>query len=315
MRIAIMIMAVNAQPSLRNVEAFKNSCIAYQNEMSGKLKHDYEFYIYWSERSGDNIKEINDEKYNNVHNIIINEDEGIYRTFEKTFKVFRYIEPKNFDLFVRVNISMYLNIDLLDAVIDKLKSGNIYCNAINSYINLSSDYVNDLYCRGDLLIFDKSIMNIILSCGEKYMYCDLDVRNRNGIEHVDDCMLGLCFIDGYGKDYYEHLYMLKYNYIPDSDIYQNTNISKYAIGSRIKTVPPEVGYSGYSWDDNEYRLRDGVKMEKLFKINQEWNMDYSLVKMSDVLVDKNNSRPTLYVQAKNLNVYDVFWKYLDQKRK
>jgi hypothetical protein len=37
--------------------------------------------------------------------------------------------------------------------------------------------------------------------------------------------------------------------------------------------------------------------------------------MKDVLVDKKNSRQTLFISASGQNVFDVFHRFLEQKRK
>lgn len=327
MRVAIMMMATDFEPSTRNVKAFVDTVVSYYDENRDKFKNEYDFYIYSSSHYPFGIddacgsireKRPDPDKHPSLYELIINEHEDIYHTFEKTVYAFSYIHSYRspYDLYVRVNISMFLNMDLLDSVADKLKPGCIYCNAINSYINASSKYVNDLYGRGDLLIFDHSVIKIFLEKADNYMYEDVKVKDRCGIDHVDDCMLGLCFIDGVGKDYYKRIYMLNYNYIPEYNMDENVErrINRWAIGSRVKTVPQEIGYSGYSWEDNEWRVKDAEKMRKLDEYYRKMNFDYNGVKFADVLVDKKNSRPTLFVQMGNVNVYDVFWKYLEQKR-
>jgi hypothetical protein len=319
MEIAVLIMAANMQPSTRNVEAFKDTVVRYVDHNKDKLRHQYTFFVYDSNPIGTNSPDVfrKDDTYDNMFYYSAPYEESVYRTFEKTYAAFKQVcaYDRNFGLYVRVNISMYLNISLLDAVAEKLKPHNIYCNAINSHVNLNSEYLNDIYPRGDLMIFDHYIMDIIIREGEKYLECDTRMKDRIGVDHVDDCLIGICLIDGIGKDYYQHLYMLKYNYLPDMEISGPDKINRYAIGSRIKTVPPEVGYSGYSWDDNDYRLKDVEKFKWLYEFYENSTMKYEGVKMPDVLVDKNNSRPTLFVHADNQSVFNVFWKYLEQKRK
>lgn len=313
------------EPSTRNSQAFKETVVKYCNDYKESLKNTYDFYVYSGVMIKDNnncdpiITYTHDDTYDNLHYIVVNEKESVYRTFEKTFNTFLYVDhdlKEKYDLYVRVNISMYLNIDLLDNVVEKLKPGNVYCNAINSYVNLNSEYCNDLYPRGDLMIFDHKILECIIygSTGELLLHDELFDYDDVGVDHVDDCLIGVCLINSLGKDYYKHLYMLKYNYLPDTEI-DLKKISSYAIGSRIKTVPPEVGYSGYSWDDNDYRKKDVEKFHSLYDYYNNKEFDYSNVKMADVLVDKSSSRPTLFVHAQNVNVFDVFWKFLEQKRK
>ena len=316
MKIAVLLMAVNAQPSLRNVDAFKETVVKYCN--SKERKNDYHFYIYWSDKSIESDVISQHDEIENVTNIIVNEDEGIYRTYEKTYRTFKFIEDVEYDLYVRINISMYLNIDLLDSVADKLKSDIVYCNAINSHINGTSDYLNDLYPRGDLIIFGRDTFKGIIDNGAEFMYSDTNLMKRDGVDHVDDCIIGVALMKYFGNDYYKHLEMLKYNFLPGYDIDIKT-WEPMAIGNRVKTVPQGMN-SGYSWDDNDYRLKDVEKFHKLYDIYNEINKKYKGARykgmvLSDVVVDKSHARPTMLAILQNYSVKDVFWKYLEQKRK
>lgn len=316
-RIAIMVMAADAEPSTRNLQAIKDTIVKYQNEHKDELQHKYDFYFYWSDDSIKTGYKINKSKeYDNLYNIIVKEEESIYRTYEKTIRAFDVVTKQcKYDWFVRMNISMFLNIRLLDAIINQFKHGCIYGNALNSIVNLNCAYCDDLYIRGDLMIFDKSVMDGISQYALKFMYNDINMKARDGIDHVDDCLLGCCFIDYAGPEYYKNLYMLSYTYLPNHVIDDTIKPNKYHIGTRVKTVPPTETYSGYSWDDNEYRKIDGEKMRKLNEYIENNEFDYSNIKLKDVLVDKKTSRPTIFISASGQNVFDVFWKYLEQKRK
>ena len=293
-RIAIMVMAADAEPSTRNLQAIKDTIVKYQNEHKDELQHQYDFDFYWSDDSTKTGYKINKSKeYDNLYNIIVKEEESIYRTYEKTIRAFDVVTKQcDYDWFVRMNISMFLNIRLLDAVINQFKHGCIYGNALNSIVNLNCAYCDDLYVRGDLMIFDKSVMDGISQYALKFMYNDINMKVRDGIDHVDDCLLGCCFIDYAGKEYYKNLYMLSYTYLPDYEISDNIKPDDYHIGTRVKTVPPTETYSGYSWDDNEYRKMDVEKMKKLNEYIENNPVDYSHIKLRDVLVDKKTSRPT-----------------------
>jgi len=316
MKIAVLLMGVNAQPSLRNIEAFKDTVIKYCN--SKERKNEYHFYVYWSDKTieGDVISQYSDIE--NVTNIIVNEDEGIYRTYEKTYRTFKFIEDVEYDLYARINISMYLNIDLLDSVAEKLKKDVVYCNAINSHINGTSEYLNDLYPRGDLMIFGRETFKGIIDNGAGFMYSDTNFMKRDGIDHVDDCLIGAALVKYFGKDYYKHLEMLKYNFLPGMEI-DTKSFDLLSIGNRVKTVPQGMN-SGYSWDDNDYRLKDVEKFYKLYEIYNEVDKKYKGGRykgmvLSDVVVDGRRARPTLFTVLQNCPVKEVFWKYLEQKRK
>ena len=318
MKIAIMVMAANAEPSTRNLEAIKNTLVRYQNEHKDKFKNEYDFYFYWS--GGDDMKkEVNvstSKEYSNLKYIEVKEEESVYRTFEKSIKAFDYVYRNNdYDWYVRMNISMWINIDLLDSVIFSFKPNSMYGNALNSYVNLNCAYCDDLYARGDLMIFDKDVMNGILGNAMKFLYSDWRMTDRDGVDHVDDCLIGCCFIDYAVPDYYKSLYMLSYTYLPNHEVGDDIKPQKYNIGTRVKTVPPNETYSGYSWEDNEWRKKDCEKMIKLTEYIENNPFEYIGLKMKDVLVDKKNSRPTLFISASGQNVFDVFHRFLEQKRK
>jgi len=315
-KIAIMVMAANAEPSTRNLEAIGDTLIKYYNDNKDRFKHEYDFYFYWCEPLIDEEVEMEDsDVYQNLKLIKVKEEESVYRTFEKTIKAFDLIEKNKYDWYVRMNISMWLNIDLLDAVIDQFNHNCIYGNALNSFVNLNSSYVDDLYVRGDLMIFDSTAMTGMLSQALKYMYSDINMKVRDGIDHVDDCLLGACFIDYAGANYYENLYMLSYTYLPDFNVDENLKPRMYHIGTRVKTVPPNETYSGYSWDDNEWRKKDVEKMHKLTNYIIEHPFDYKSIKMKDVLIDKAKARQTLFITASSQDVFKCFHKFLSEKRK
>ena len=56
-------------------------------------------------------------------------------------------------------------------------------------------------------------------------------------------------------------------------------------------------------------------MMKLTEYVENNPFEYIGLKMKDVLVDKKNSRPTLFISASGQNVFDVFHRFLEQKRK
>lgn len=312
-----MVMAANSQPSTRNLDAIQNTIVRYYNENKEKFKHQYDFFFYWS--TGDNNGEhkiTKSKNFDNLFYIEIAEIESVYRTYEKTIAAFDMVEKHDsYDWFVRMNISMFLNMDLLDAVIGTFKENSMYGNALNSIVNLNCAYCDDLYVRGDLMIFDKNVMEGISRNALRFMYSDLNMKVRDGVDHVDDCLIGCCFINYMGPEYYKHLYMLSYTYLPNHDIPNNLKVNRYHIGTRVKTVPPTETYSGYSWDDNEYRKVDCDKMYKLMEYIENNPYKYTGMKMADVLVDKKQSRPTLFISASGQNIFEIFWKFLEQKRK
>ena len=300
MKVGILIMSTLKEPSLRNIRVMKNTFINFAD--NNKLKHKYDFYIYSGDKycadEPDVLKVEQDNIYKNinVYDVLINEDESVYRTFEKTMKMFDLIGgpyKHYYDFIVRINISAFLNMRLLDNVIDKLEKGNIYCNAVNSITDVESAYMNDIYARGDLIIMDGDTLKSLTNVGKKFMYYE-DVHTPHlNVHHVDDVMLGITFIECFGREYFKRLKMLRYNFLPNPEIGDQDYIDPNSIVSRVKTIPPGETVSGYSWDDNDARKHD---VDKMIFLNEYFKyQNYDDVKLSDVLVPKDKERPTVFL--------------------
>ena len=314
MRVLVMMMWANIQPSIRNLDAFVDSVVKPYNEHIDEYSNDFHFCAYYSSREKCDDVWL-DDKTNNLIDIYgVNEDEGIYRTYEKTYKMFKYAcDNMQFDLIVRINVSMWLNLRLLDEVCSQFKNDAVYCNAINTCINGVSKYVNDLYPRGDLMIMRKSVVQGIVKVGGKYMYEDANLNKRIGVDHVDDCIIGVCLIDLYGREYFKHIIPLRYNYCPDSNIVLD-NFDEFAIGSRLKSTPPDT-YSGYSWDDNDYRLNDVTKFNELKNISEPWRSDdFKGVTIDELIVPRDRTRPTIFIEGVSKRIDETILKYLSNKR-
>ena len=323
-KVAVMIMATDKQPSVRNIEGIKDTYIScYNRVLNGKgkkWKHQFDFFVYTSDPTiqVDYIC-TDDANVDNLHYVKVKEVESVYRTFEKTFKMYQYLDKEHrgeYKCYIRTNISMMLNLYMLDAYIDRFKPGTVYCNAVNSHTNAQSPYMNDLYPRGDLMIFDQDVMDCVLRVGEKYMYCDQDMHERIGVDHVDDCLMGVCMVDAFGPGYYTRIKPIKYYYLP-KDVPTEV-LTEWRIGYRVKTLTPEAKVSGYSWDDNEFRRLDVEKMKILqahFDEHQDELMKLKDVQLGDILVNiyGNEQRPTLFLQTVNVGL-NVLHEFLRRKR-
>lgn len=314
MKILVMMMWANIQPSIRNLDAFVDSVVKPYNEHIDEYSNDFHFCAYYSSREKCDDVWLDDKTNEFIEVYGVNEDEGIYRTYEKTYKMFKYAcDNMQFDLIVRINVSMWLNLRLLDEVCSQFKDDVVYCNAINTCINGSSEYVNDLYPRGDLMIMQRSVVQGIVKVGGKYMYEDANLNKRIGVDHVDDCIIGICLIDLYGREYFKHIIPLRYNYCPDSNIVLN-KFDEFAIGSRLKSTPPDM-HSGYSWDDNDYRLNDVTKFNELKNISEPWRSDdFKGVTIDELIVPRDKSRPTIFIEGVNKRIDETILKYLSNKR-
>ena len=314
MRILVMMMWANIQPSIRNLDAFVDSVVKPYKEHIDEYSNDFHFCAYYSSREGCDDVWLDDKTNEFIEVYGVNEDEGIYRTYEKTYKMFKYAcDNMQFDLIVRINVSMWLNLRLLDEVCSQFKDDVVYCNAINTCINGSSEYVNDLYPRGDLMIMHRSVAQGIVKVGGKYMYEDANLNKRIGVDHVDDCIIGICLIDLYGREYFKHIIPLRYNYCPDSNIVLD-KFDEFAIGSRLKSTPPNM-HSGYSWDDNDYRLNDVTKFNELKNISEPWRSDdFKGVMIDELIVPRDKSRPTIFIEGVSKRIDETILKYLINKR-
>jgi hypothetical protein len=314
MKIAVLILSTTKEPSTSNVQSMRESFITYCEENKDSLQNEYQFFEYFGvpNNSESEVVKVTD----NFSFISLPINDGIYYTFEKTVGAFREVNNiGEFDWFVRLNISSFLNIPVLDKIISMLDTSNIYSSAINSYVS-DERYINDIYPRGDFYMFSKNVYKLIEPHFDKYLIDkdNLDNVLSLSVPHVDDCLLGLCIIDGIPQ-YYDHLHMLAYNFIPRG--FSPSNINLYAVSSRVKTLPPDVNYSGYSWEDNEYRRCDGEKMKRLNDLVSK--TDFSKITPvfyhTNILIKDSspNSRPTLFVGMNNQNL-SVFRRYIKRKR-
>lgn len=254
MKVAILIMSSDVEPSLRNINAFKDTVVKYCELNKDKLNHEYRFFVY---RYGEDVLRF-DDVYQSLTNLVYQGKESVYSTFEKTRRAFIDVrEEYQPDVYVRVNISTHINIPLFDTIVHKLDNNCLYCNRVNSFVNPTSKYFGYVYPRGDFMImFDKHCLDIINN-GVKFEGIN---GYSSGVDHVDDCIIGLCLYEA-DSTYYRQLVQLNYNYNPNSGI---DDYYKYSIATRLKSTPPNTN-SGYSWDDNEYRLMD---VDKFYQIQR-----------------------------------------------
>lgn len=309
MKIAVEILCTKFEPSARNVAAIKKTYILLCGRLmrERKLKHKYDFYFYYSDPGA--AEEIfPDSDYPNCYNLPINCDESIYKTFEKG--IYALNHTGGYDWYIRTNISSYLNIQVLDRLVEQFNEDTVYCNALNTY-TYTERYCNNIYPRGDLMIFSSKVKDGILAESAKYIGCDTFLTDRIEVTHVDDCMFGICLIDYFGKGYYRHLEMMKYNYFPEPEPTISKKIFYGCIGNRLKTIPPNIRYSGYSWKDNEWRKLDVNKMEFLNSEIEKFNYDGIDISLKDVLSDR---RGVLFTRLENVNIADLK-RYLEIKER
>ena len=248
----ILILGCNKQPSVRNIDAIFNSYVKLYNDNKSLFNNSFDFIVY---SGGYDTCKIEGNK------LCLTAGDDIYSTFEKTIEAFTYLNELNeYDYIIRVNISTYVNIFALDYLISNANNDTIYCNAICTYYN-SNKYLNNVFPRGDAYIISNKILNQIISTYNQY---DVYSDDLSGIEHTDDALLGLIFLKIFKNKTHDHIQLLEYAFIPDIQLSINDYVkSVNVIFSRIKTCPPDAECSGYSWNDNNYRLNDVSKINNL----------------------------------------------------
>lgn len=329
MKIAVMIMAGDKEPSLRNIPAMQNTFIAYACRLmaEGKLKHEYDFwfYTYGSDDIVEKYKNGVEKISDHVNYLHIHGKESIYNTFEKTMYAYDFLTKYTddaYDWYIRINISAYLNILLLDKAIDAfaINPEKIYCNVILSYTwdctpnsILQNERYNDLYPRGDFMCFTKYIKNEILKVCDKYIRCDVSDINRIVCPHVDDVLTGLCIMDAFGKTYFERLQMLTYNFIPQAFI-DFSNFNDFAICNRIKTSTN----ADNGWNDTPNRQYDTNKFYTLQnyynKVDTDKYNDISMIDLVNHIYQPFSSRINPVVRITYMNTQNIV-NFLKNKRK
>lgn len=290
--VLIVIMAAANEISKRNIAAMKTSFIA--TALKGEeLTHNYKVVIYSGGAEEVEFKEISP----NLYTLKVNEKDDVYHTFEKTVSAYKFLVNNiDFHYLVRLNISSFLNVRLLDKIIDGV-GGEIYCNALNAILT-SQNYLNRVYPRGDFYMMTKATLVPILSKCWRFI-------EGNGcyetLDHVDDVLFGTSIIDAYGHDFYEKLRMLRYSYFPGDTSQCEEHYDPLSLVSRVKSVP-EGQNSGWTWEDNAYRKKDPFKIKKLEELSSERDYTGEIFDMgADEILklltqDDDKSRPILAAQ-------------------
>lgn len=317
MNVAILILSTKAEPSARNTAAIKNTMVKQTNEET--FKHHYDFFEYYYDKEIQDSEDCvlgceQDKQYPNYYYIRISGQESVFHTFEKTYAAYDYLlknedKYKKYDVFIRINISCYLNMKLLDAVLNLMDKDTVYSNALNTVENYGTPYFNKLYARGDFYIMFRNNLLGTMREAKQFLYCDRDLSfARPNLVHLDDVLFGCAFILYAGiNEYFKHLQMIKYNFLPMTSASSQIDmlragINKFAIASRIKTVPSGMP-SGYSWDDNEWRKHDPLKIE--FVHNTLHENDYSKIVLDDILVSPLEERPTNYFNVLHMQPHEI----------
>lgn len=295
-------MGANCQPALRNVERLLIDYKKLIGEISFNNNFDVKYYV------GDGYVKIPNFEDSCIK---LKCKDGIDYTYEKTILAFDEIKDQ-YDFVIRTNISTFVNLKLLDNIIDSLDEDIIYAACINTITEVGS-YLNDIYPRGDAYVISNNMMKSIISVSKEYMMVDNDNK-----EHVDDVLMGKSLIAVFGSSYYKHLKVIEYAYCPYKSIFE---IEGYDFDKivfiRFKSTPPDT-YSGYSQEDNDWRLMDVPKIDECYTFIKEHTFSASA---NDLIIEQEcYTRPmNFYVFFKGVKYGGSLYlrdmpEYLENKR-
>lgn len=103
----------------------------------------------------------------------LNVEDDINSTFKKTYFALSMIYKKfgDYDYVFRTNTSTFVNVELLNAFIEKIENDEIlYSGEIYSLSELCTPYPMCLIGRGNSMILSKKIVNILLQNGISFLY-------------------------------------------------------------------------------------------------------------------------------------------------
>lgn len=251
MKVVIAIMSANNVIAERNTHAQRETFIKHL--FDNNRLHEYEVVFY---TGGNTVQELS-ELSEHVYLLKCVTEDDIRHTFEKTCEAYEYIISHfESDMFIRCNISCYLNVDLIDAVLDSAYKGNyIIANRFNLVIN-AGDFLNKPYPRGDFYMLRTEWIKSALPYKDT-----LFDYNKFNIDRADDTQFGMCLMNADYDTYKNAIRFCAYGFLPYDNI---DNMHPLFLDARVKTLPSDAKYSGYSWTDENIREGDVKKMYLLY---------------------------------------------------
>lgn len=301
MRCCVIIMGCKVNPGLRNMEAIHNSYMTLYNENKKDFVNEYEFYFYDGSNEDFSVEKY--KKYANIVHCVSGDD--IHNTYQKSLECYKWIvNDKEFDWVVRVNISTYVNMYMLDNFLNYANKDKIYANQFCAYL-YNWHYLNDCFPRGDAHIVSFDVLKKAIKQSD---FLDID-KIKGNTDKVDDVLMGLLYMKSFDDLYINHYEIINYTFLPqevniilsnpDDVIIKN---SFYTIFTRLKTCPTNA-QSGYSWEDNEYRKQDIFKFDivnNIIKNNKSLYFSNKIKeKLYEIVLEKAND--SYLVPYLNLN--------------
>lgn len=294
MNINIIILSANNEIAIRNTQKQRETFVKHL--YAHDRIHNYKVFFY--EGGYSQLEE--QELSKNVYNIKCTSKDDIVHTFDKTYEAYDYIiEHHPCDMIVRANISCYINVDLLDNILQEIYDREyIVANRVITVLNIG-DYTNFLCPRGDFYVIRTELIKNALTHKDT-----LPKEENFAINPVDDTKMGVLLNYGDNKKYVNSLHCCKYGFVPFDNY---SSVSSKVLNVRVKTLKNGAIYSGYSWEDIEYRRHDTDKMDKLYNAyNGIWDSYYKeSVKLDDILVDDEKVEDIICVNAYLVNLKQI----------
>lgn len=201
-------------------------------------------------------------------------------TYKKTWLAYTYVF-NNFDVdwYFRTNTSTYINVSLLQTLIDKdvLKEDNVYCSDVYSLSEACAPYPLCIYARGNGVLTSKELVkNTFIKDGMRYSYlgiCD-DIAIGN--------LINSYFISN-GINYQEHIKGLPHGWYKTVDV-------KFSNGHKLccfgeNNQDPKFWNNFVSIQYKKYRDREKEKKQfyELYDLMKQNKSEYDLVSIQDYI--------------------------------
>lgn len=246
-KILVLVQSCNDELFEKEIECIKET---YANNLPSNID-----FIYYT---GDNDKE---ELVENCLKLTC--CDNIYSTFRKTYYALRFLQLNNiqYDYIVRTNTSTYINIKLLNKIINSIVDDKkLYCTELYSLSDGCCPMPLALYARGNCIIISKYWQNIILNEGISFLYLNIiddktigNIHNSFLIKTRQQYIINnfVCFPHGW------------YKCINNQDAENNHKLCKY--GASLDDYSKFLTVQVKNYEDRNLEIKHFKEVHKLFK--------------------------------------------------
>lgn len=245
-KILILVQSCNDDFFQKEIECIKNT---YASNLPSNID-----FIYYT---GNNDKE---ELIEDNLKLICSDD--IYSTFRKTYYALRFFQLHNmqYDYIVRTNTSTYINVKLLNEIINSIKDDKkLYCTELYSLSDGCCPMPLALFARGNCIILSKYWQNIILNEGISFLYLNItddktignihnSFRIKTKQQYVDNFV---CFPHGW------------YKCIDNKDTENNHKLCKY--GASLDDYSKFLTVQIKNYNNRNLEFKHFKEVHNLFK--------------------------------------------------